>query len=399
MARSWRGLCFEDEQLQNKGMKSTFSKPLRFLFAFCVALWAGATGVVADPAAGVAADRITGVAMVPRLTIQGTFGATDQIQYCTNLSQGNWVPLTNVLVQETNYCFVDVGAPIAPCRFYQVVRLSPDGMVLIPAGSFTMGDDQDKEPTALPLHTVYVSAFFMDQHKVTKALWDEVKAWNGGNGYSYENAGSGKAATHPVQSVNWRDCVKWCNARSEKEGRTPCYYNEAGFTTVYKTGTGTPTANWAANGYRLPTEAEWEKAARGGVSGQRFPWGNTITWSQANYCSGGYPYDLSPATGDDPAFNDGVLPYTSPVGYFGANGYGLYDMAGNVWEWCWDWYDIYSSASQTDPRGPASGSGRVYRGGGWGSSAFFCRVMSRYSIAPDGGYNCLGFRTALSQGQ
>jgi formylglycine-generating enzyme required for sulfatase activity len=341
--------------------------------------------------------------MVPQLTIQGTFGATDQIQYCTNMSQGNWVPLTNLLVQATNYSFVDVSAPLPSSRFYRVVRLSPDGMVLIPAGSFTMGDDVDGQTSALPMHTVYVSAFFMDRYAVTKALWDEVGAWNGGNGYSYENAGSGKAATHPVQSVNWRDCVKWCNARSQKEGRTPCYYNEAGLTTVYKTGTGTPYAKWDANGYRLPTEAEREKAARGGLTGQRFPWGNNISWSQANYyaCPGNpiYPYDLSPAMGYDRAFNDGVTPYTSPVGCFAANGYGLYDMAGNVWEWCWDWYDSYSSASQTDPRGPASGSGRVYRGGGWGSSAFFCRVMSRYGIAPDGGYNCLGFRTAVSQGQ
>src|ERR1017187_9369227 len=274
-------------------MMTTFSKPLRFLFAFCVALWAGA-------ATGVAADRVTGLAMVPQLTIQGTLGATDQIQYCTNLSQPNWVPLTNVLVQETNYCFVDVGAPIAPSRFYQVVRLSPDGMVLIPAGSFTMGDDQDKEPSSLPLHAVYVSAFFMDQHKVTKALWDVVKSWNGGNGYSYENAGSGKAPTHPVQSVNWRDCVKWCNARSEKEGRPPCYYNEAGLTTVYKTGQGTPYVKWDAKGYRLPTEAEWEKAARGGASGHRCPWSDvdTITHSRANYVSdAGYSYDVSPTQG------------------------------------------------------------------------------------------------------
>ena len=89
----------------------------------------------------------------------------------------------------------------------------------------TFGEGDHNE---LPTHTVNVSAFFMDRYEVTKALWDEVKAWNGGNGYSYENAGLGKAPTHPVQTVNWRDSVKWCNARSEQEGLTPCYYNEVG---------------------------------------------------------------------------------------------------------------------------------------------------------------------------
>ncbi len=378
-------------------MKTVFSKRLRFLFAFWVALWAGA-------ATGPAAEQVTDIAMVPRLSIEGTVGATDQIQYCTNLSQANWVVLTNLLVQETNYSFVDVGAPPASARFYRVVRFSPEGMVLIPAGSFVMGDP-DGSTFALPLHTVYVSAFFMDQHEVTKAQWDAVKSWNGGNGYSYENSGSGKADTHPVQSVNWRDCVKWCNARSEKEGRTPCYYNEAGWTTVYKTGTGTPYAKWDANGYRLSTEAEWEKAARGGADGQRFPWGNTISSSQANYYAtpasspGGYAYDVSPTAGYNPTFNDGLNPYTSPVGYFGANGYGLYDMAGNVWEWCWDWYGSYSSDAQTDPRGPASGSNRVYRAGGWASGAFSCRVAGRYSNTPDGSYNTMGFRSVLPLGQ
>ena len=87
-----------------------------------------------------------------------------------------------------------------------------------------------------------------------------------------------------MQTVNWYDCVKWCNARSQQEGLTPVYYTDAGLTQVYTNGeTTTVYANWTANGYRLPTEAEWEKAARGGLSGQRFPWGNTITESQANY--------------------------------------------------------------------------------------------------------------------
>jgi sulfatase modifying factor 1 len=279
---------------------------------------------------------------------------------------------------------------------------SPADMALIPAGSFTMGNCMDPNEgfsDELPLHTVYVSAFYMDKYEVTKALWDDVKVWNGGNGYSYENVGSGKATTHPVQTVNWRDCVKWCNARSEKEGLTPCYYNEAALTTIYKTGTGTPYPKWNVNGYRLPTEAEWEKAARGGASGHRFPWvdADTISWSRANYyayplSAGGYAYDVNPTPGFHPTFAVGGYLYTSPVGYFAANGYGLYDMAGNVWEWCWDWYGAYSSGSQTDPRGPASGSYRVLRGGGWNLNADGARCANRSVSSPAVAGSSIGLR-------
>ena len=285
----------------------------------------------------------------------------------------------------------------------------PSGMVLIPAGSFQMGDTFNDSPDywgERPVHTVYVSAFYMDRTEVTKALWDEVYQWAIGHGYSFDSAGSGKAANHPVHSIDWYDMVKWCNARSEKEGRTPAYYTSVAQVTVYRSGQVNVQNDWVKwnGGYRLPTEAEWEKAARGGASGKRFPWGDTITHSQANYYSyweSGHPYyayDVSPTRDYHPTYATGGMPYTSPVGSFSSNGYGLYDMAGNVWEWCWDWYGSYSSGSQTDPRGPASGSYRVIRGGGWGDYAIHCRAADRYGLWPGYG-DGLGFRSVLPPGQ
>lgn len=275
---------------------------------------------------------------------------------------------------------------------------TPSGMVLIPAGSFQMGDSfSEGSPDERPVHTVFISAFYMDKYEVTKALWDEVRAWGASNGYTDLPGGGGKSANHPVHSITWYAMVKWCNARSQKAGLTPCYTVSGN---VYKTGSSTPDCNWSANGYRLPTEAEWEKAARGGLSGKRFPWGDTISHSQANYeSSTSYSYDVSPTRGYHPTYNDAVSPYTSPVGSFAANGYGLFDMAGNLWEWCWDrWSDsYYGSSPGTNPRGPASGSYRQHRGGGWINSASHCRAASRgsYSYPFDGGVS-LGFRSARS---
>ncbi len=271
-----------------------------------------------------------------------------------------------------------------------------------PAGSFSTGDSfAEGDFDERPVHTVYVSAFYMDKFEVTKAKWDEVYMWAIANGYSFTNAGDGKAASHPVHRANWYDMVKWCNARSQKEDLTPCY-TLAGST--YKTGQSAPDCNWSASGYRLPTEAEWEKAARGGAGGRRFPWADSdiIQHARANYNSStSYAYDTSPTRGYHPTYNDAVYPYTSPVGSFAANGHGLYDMAGNVWEWCWDWYSssYYGSSPGSDPRGPTSGSGRVIRGGGFGSLASSCGSACRDFVNPsDWGYS-RGFRSVRAPGQ
>jgi len=290
-------------------------------------------------------------------------------------------------------------------------RLNADGkhvtvgdMVLIPAGSFVMGATtnvgHETISDGVPQHEVYVSAFYMDKYEVTSNLWAEVYTWATNKGYSFGTGWRGKAATHPVRSVDWYDAIAWCNARSQRDGFTPCYTNANGsFYTNAAANSFTGGCNWAAGGYRLPTEAEWEKAARGGVANRRFPWddANTIQHARANYYADpAYPYDTSPTTGYHPAYNSGGTPYTSPVGSFAPNGYGLYDIAGNVLEWCWDWYSgtYYSSSPATDPRGPASGTYRVLRGGSWYNFAVSTRVAYRDVSYPDVEYNYIGFRCA-----
>jgi len=287
---------------------------------------------------------------------------------------------------------------------------APEGMVLIPAKTFQMGDSfGEADSDERPVHSVTVSAVFMDQHEVSKGLWDQVYAWAIANGYQFDNRGScwggadySKGATHPVFLVNWFDAVKWCNARSETEGRLPAYYTDTAKATVYRTGKVHVQNDWVKwdAGYRLPTEAEWEHAARGGLSGRRFPWGDTISHNEANYnSSGSYSYDVSPTRGYHPAYATGGSPHTSPIGSFEANKHAVYDMAGNLFEWCWDSYGPYKLDPQANPRGPSGGNCRVLRGGSWDSHAKACRVTERGCDSPDRSYTNSGFRSVLPQRQ
>jgi len=327
-------------------------------------------------------------------------GATYMIQTATSLPGGNnWVDFNQFYATNrvnTNLLFV-----FNP----------PAGMALIPAGEFTIGnsigdgDIRDANPT-----NVTLSAFYMDTNLVSYSQWQPIYAYATNQGYSFRNPGSGKAANHPVQTVSWYDAVLWCNARSQQAGLRPVYYNDPGLTMIYTNwNTAGLYADWTANGYRLPTEAEWEKAARGGLNGLRFPWSDTISWSQANYFGdpfsldlNGAIYDLATAVDYDPAFSggdNGAFPYTSPVGSLAPNSYGLYDMAGNVNEWCWDWYSPppYPPGSPylggTDPRGQSSdGSYRAVRGGSWNRYAYQLQCAFRSSGGPSNAGSTIGFR-------
>lgn len=297
--------------------------------------------------------------------------------------------------------------------FYRLKILSSGsgGMVLIPGGTNSgtnpLGEGETYTEFYPETYSLTVNAFYMDRFEVTNDEMVEVMQWAHDNGKltvsinSVQNApgdpqelldlddsdcriiwdGSAfgmkpdKGSGYPCVEVSWYGSAAYCNYKSEMNGLTPCY-NLSDW-----------TCNLFAGGYRLPTSDEWEYAARGGLKNKRFGWGDTISHSNANYSANGsaYSYDTSPYTTYTyhPDYNDGTSPYTSPCGSFAANGYGLYDMVGNVWERCADWLPSYE------------GTYRMIRGGSWKYRASYCRAGARDGIPPSNTAAGTGFRAVL----
>ncbi|MEO1416236.1 MAG: formylglycine-generating enzyme family protein [Bacteroidota bacterium] len=267
----------------------------------------------------------------------------------------------------------------------------PADMVYVKGGTFTMGSPKDEEgrESDETQHRVTVSDFLIGKYEVTFEEYDAFCNATGKNKSDDESWGRNR---RPAINVSWYDAIEYCNWRSQQEDLEPFYTinkstQDANNNNSYDKLKWTVTPNWNSKGYRLPTEAEWEYAARGGGKTVMFGNGKDILDPvEANFdASADYKMNAS-RTGT-------YRGKTVPVSSLNApSALGLHDMAGNVYEWCWDWYGTYPTSTQTDPQGPTSGDNRVVRGGGWFSTPRYCRVANRYYNTPADRGDDIGFR-------
>ena len=358
----------------------------------------------------------------PRITVSGASvgltisqskaGRRYQLQASDTLDPNSWTNVgPEVLGHGSAIALSTALDPAKKKRFYRLkldaaLPVDEGHMVYVPGGSVVLGGGSGDpfnmgggSPTSVSL-----SPYYTHSTSITQTQWSEVRSWAVASGYTDLATGGSKGSSHPVHSITWFDAVKWCNARSQMENLTPCYTVDGG--QIYKTGNRNDVVcNWSANGYRLPTQAEWEASARAGTSGTLYPWGDTIAQSNANFMSysadgntnyysedGSTRSQGAPNTLYHPTYNDGLEPYTSPVGTFPANGYGLHDLVGNVWQWCWDWEGVENPPTAINPRGPATGTYRVLRGGSWKHDAVRSRTTSYSSGDPSSYADFIGFR-------
>ena len=275
-----------------------------------------------------------------------------------------------------------------------------NSMIFVAGGTFIIGSIDSVISSDQPVDTVTLSDYFIGKYEITHSdyiefLNDEIDSSNGqylnvkiididDNDCAISYNGSFKFTANsiakykncPIMEVTWYGAVHYCNWLSGK----------AELEEVYNIDSINVTADFSKNGYRLPTEAEWEYAARGGQEKDSI----NYTYSGSNICGDvAWYYDNSFILGSG-NLNFGI----HPVGKKHSNELGLYDMSGNVFEWCWDRYSVYENSSKIDPTGPATGAVRVLRGGSWSYGALFCGVSNRMSFKPSYSYNHVGFRIA-----
>jgi formylglycine-generating enzyme required for sulfatase activity len=354
-------LDWTDRQQLNLGyMKTRSSKLVRFLSVLCLAVWA------VGPRASAQTPPVLGLQLYAGLSITGVVGTVYQIQYVTDLAQTNnasaWRCLEFLQLPASPYLWADKSTPATGQRFYRAgVFTAPTNLVFIPPGTFRMGsptNEVDRLDWEGPQTAVTISrGFWMGKYEVTQGEYLAVT----GSNPSYFTGDTNL----PVEQVSWFYATAYCNALTQRERAA----GRIGTNSVY----------------RLPTEAEWEYACRAWTS-TRFSYGDDPGYTNLTDYAW---YDV----------NSGGT--THPVGQKLPNPWGLYDMHGNVWEWCQDWLDTYPGGIAVDPQGPATGSFRVIRGGDWGdwfSYARNCRSADRGSY-PGTGLNDVGFRVVLAHGQ